>query len=90
MQYFLFFSTILAPVGLATLTSNPVLWKVGQTVSTTSGPVNGHPASNAKGVSEYLGIPYAKPPVGELRFEVPEPYLSKSELRGNKFVSCSK
>lgn len=39
-------------------------WTVGQTVQTSSGPVNGHPAGTAKQVSEYLGIPYALSPVG--------------------------
>ena len=35
-------------------------------VETTSGKVSGHEKS---GVLEYLGIPYAKPPVGNLRFK---------------------
>jgi hypothetical protein len=36
-------------------------WNVGRLVRTTSGCVTGHPAPNASHVSEYLGIPYAKP-----------------------------
>lgn len=44
-------------------------------MKTLSGKVKGHvvetPASDS--VQEYLGIPYAKPPVGELRFANPEP-----------------
>jgi hypothetical protein len=35
-------------------------WTVGQAVWTTSGTVTGHPASKRPGVSEYLGIPFAK------------------------------
>lgn len=46
-------------------------WNIGQTVSTTSGPVQGHAASDASQVSEYLGIPFAQPPTGRLRFEPP-------------------
>lgn len=33
-------------------------FSVGQTVQTTSGPVQGHCASGRPDVSEYLGIPY--------------------------------
>ena len=45
-------------------------WQVGQEVSTTSGRVKGHAATWAgnEEVSEYLGIPYATPPLGALRF----------------------
>ncbi|KAH9437411.1 hypothetical protein MCOR02_001068 [Pyricularia oryzae] len=39
---------------------------------TTNGRVIGHVASNTSCVVEYLGIPYAKPPVGQLRFAAPE------------------
>lgn len=49
-------------------------WSVGQTVLKISGPVEGHAASVAKQVSEYLDIPYALPPVGELRFRSPVRY----------------
>ncbi|KAK5995384.1 Para-nitrobenzyl esterase-like protein [Cladobotryum mycophilum] len=42
------------------------------TVSTSNGPVTGHLASNSSCVVEYLGIPYAKPPVGDLRFAPPQ------------------
>lgn len=44
-------------------------------VQTTSGVVKGHsatwPAQNA--VMEFLGIPYAQPPLGALRFQAPQP-----------------
>lgn len=42
------------------------------TVQTTNGAVIGHPAFNASSVVEYLGIPYAQPPVGALRFAPPQ------------------
>ncbi|MFD4371953.1 carboxylesterase/lipase family protein [Streptomyces sp. NPDC058486] len=43
----------------------------GPLVTTTRGPVRGE--RRADGTCRFLGIPYAKPPVGELRFAAPEP-----------------
>ncbi|RDL39412.1 uncharacterized protein BP5553_03752 [Venustampulla echinocandica] len=67
-------------------------WKVGQTVQTSSGPVSGHAATNSKnnsGVSEYLGIPFAQPPVGDLRFAAPVKYAGNSSINGTSFgPSC--
>lgn len=57
-------------------------------VGTTSGIVTGHPAPNASLVSEYLGIPYAKPPVGSLRFAPPVAYVNPGgRVDGSNFVS---
>lgn len=63
-------------------------WTVGQTVYTQGGPVTGHAASSAKNVSTYLGIPYAKPPIGDLRFAPPKGYYNHTPIDGSKFV-CS-
>ncbi|KAH6657018.1 carboxylesterase [Truncatella angustata] len=60
-------------------------WKIGQVVATSSGPVTGHDAGNSTGVSEYLGIPYAQPPVGELRFQPPVAYKNNSTISGASF-----
>jgi len=46
------------------------------TVVTHSGPVRG---KNADGVNIFLGIPYAKPPIGPLRFLAPQPCDSWTE-----------
>ncbi|MFE5796340.1 carboxylesterase/lipase family protein [Streptomyces sp. NPDC056503] len=43
----------------------------GPLAATTRGPVRGE--RRADGTYRFLGIPYAKPPVGELRFAAPEP-----------------
>jgi len=55
---------------------------IGQPVNTTSGLVHGHPAPNASSVSEYLGIPFAIPPVRERRFTAPERYYGNGNLSG--------
>jgi hypothetical protein len=62
-------------------------WTIAQTVNTDSGSVVGHAAPNATEVSEYLGIPFAQPPVGELRFAAPLRYSGNSEIDASKFVS---
>ena len=62
-------------------------WTVGRRVETTSGPVEGHAAPNATDVSEYLGIPYAKPPIDGLRFQPPVRYEGSSTINGTNFVS---
>lgn len=43
-------------------------------VETSSGFIVGHEALNASNVAEYLGIPYAQPPLGDLRFAAPVPF----------------
>lgn len=53
------------------------------TVQTESGKVVGkiETLSLGKPVYAYLGIPYAEPPVGKLRFAAPEPAKPWSEIR---------
>ena len=61
-------------------------WSIGQLVKTTSGEVKGHPSSWKPTVSEYLGIPYAQPPVGHLRWAAPKPFSSNNKpLEAAKF-----
>lgn len=62
-----------------------VKWTPGQVVKTTSGAVTGRESKWQEGVSEYLGIPYAKPPVGDLRFAAPAAYHSFASVNGTAF-----
>jgi hypothetical protein len=65
-------------------------WYVGQAVRTTSGTVVGHAAKGAPQVSEYLGIPFAAAPVGNLRFAAPQPYRNDGGmLVAANFVSLA-
>jgi cholinesterase len=61
-------------------------WKIGQQVSTTSGQVIGGRASTGSEVSGYFGIPYAKPPVGDLRFAPPEKFEGNGIINATSFV----
>jgi hypothetical protein len=87
MKHLSFYTStvVLAAIPLTAVFAHPT-WIVGQTVRTTSGPVDGHAASVASGVSEYLGIPYAQPPVGGLRFQPPVRYKGTRKLNGKDFV----
>jgi len=87
-----FNSTLAAAVllpGAAWSLVAPRAWSVGQTVRTTSGLLHGQAAEGAPQVSEYLGIPYAKPPVGSLRFQPPQKYCSRKEFNATRFVSAA-
>ena len=58
----------------------------GSPVNTSSGAVTGHAATNRSQVLEYLGIPYAQPPVGQLRFAPPQPYSSSTPFNASSYV----
>src|SRR5690348_9309583 len=55
------------------------------TVSTTNGAVTGHVAPDTGCVYEYLGVPYARPPVGDLRFAAPAPIDTKADYVAANF-----
>jgi carboxylesterase type B len=62
-------------------------FKIGQTVKTTSGDLTGQPSSWKPQVSEYLGIRYAEPPVGKLRFAAPIAIkVASKALNATKYV----
>ena len=60
---------------------------IGASVHTSSGLIEGHAAPRRAEVSEYLGIPYASPPIGDLRFAAPVAYHSKERVHANAYVS---
>ncbi|KAJ5085251.1 Carboxylesterase type B [Penicillium argentinense] len=70
----------------------PAVWagQVGATVKTTSGRIQGHVAERKPAVSEYLGIPYAAAPIGDLRFAAPVSYRSNgSTIHAHSYsVDC--
>ncbi|KAJ4258047.1 hypothetical protein NW762_008187 [Fusarium torreyae] len=55
------------------------------TVATSNGPITGHLADNSTCVVEYLGIPYAKPPINELRFAPPKRFNSTKPYKAEKY-----
>lgn len=57
--------------------SNPVEYDADFAVKTRTGIYVGE---EYKGVNVYFGIPYAKPPVGKLRWKAPEPLPSSQEV----------
>jgi para-nitrobenzyl esterase len=57
-------------------------FKGGPTVNTTDGPVRGFVR---EGVRTFLGIPYAAPPVGDLRWMPPEPAEPHALLDATEF-----
>ncbi|KAF5015042.1 hypothetical protein F66182_13769, partial [Fusarium sp. NRRL 66182] len=58
--------------GAPTTTESPgSLVGDGLLVNTSSGPIQGFFNQTAPDVRQFLGIPFAEPPVGDLRFEKP-------------------
>lgn len=48
-------------------------------VVTSNGRITGHVAPGMRKTAEFLGIPYAQPPVGEFRFAKPLPPKGKTD-----------
>ena len=72
------------------LTNGQKGWTVGNAVKTTSGTVIGQASHWKPGVSEYLGIPFAKPPEGDLRWAPPQAITDSSKvINATKYVRCT-
>lgn len=59
---------------------------VGSEVQTTSGLVKGHVGPLRPEVFEYLGVPYASPPLGDLRFAAPIGLNSTQTILAESYV----
>ncbi|KAK4991545.1 hypothetical protein LTR50_001739 [Elasticomyces elasticus] len=81
---------ILLPI--SAFVSSVACWGVhsdGLTIQTTSGLVRGFINETAPNVRQFLGIPYAEPPVGQLRFAPPKPKQHGGSLDATAFgPSC--
>jgi hypothetical protein len=88
MQIFTAFTTLFLSLASASpqIQYKECNFTVGQIVETSSGSVAGHAAALYPEVSEYLGIPYAQAPVGDLRFAAPVKYTGSSILNGSAYV----
>lgn len=56
-------------------------------VTTANGKVTGHLAPHVRNTVEYLGIPYAQPPVGDLRFAASVAPQGRKDLIAADWVS---
>ena len=54
-------------------------------VSTSSGDLKGHIANKGSNVTEFLGIPFAEPPVGSLRFSPPQQYKHEGVVDADEY-----
>ena len=72
----LFAATGTAPEAIAADHASPI-------VRTTEGPVQGFVRN---GVDQFLGIPYAAPPIGDLRWQPPKPHAAWTQtLNATRF-----
>ncbi|KAF2032736.1 carboxylesteras-like protein [Setomelanomma holmii] len=61
-----------------------------ENVETQNGRITGHRSPKVKDVWEYLGVLYAQPPLGDLRFAAPQTYKSKGPYtRLTRSSDCS-
>ena len=73
---YLYTFTLFSAVFISSITDQKFFTgKSGIYTETKLGTIKGRLAKSPQGtdVEEYLGIPFAKPPVGELRYSDPEP-----------------
>lgn len=75
--------TLLVAASIPGMAASPVP-EGGPTVNTTDGPVRG---SVKNEVDTFLGIPYAAPPVGDLRWMPPQPSKQHALLSATEFAN---
>jgi hypothetical protein len=66
--------------------SSAALFSYFETINTTNGNVIGHRVATSGDVWEYLGIPYARPPLGPLRFAAPQRSNHTGTYNATSFV----
>ncbi|KAH7088952.1 carboxylesteras-like protein [Paraphoma chrysanthemicola] len=74
-------TTWLCAVNLALAAPKPSF----ETVETENGRITGHRSPKGGDVWEYLGVPYAQPPLGNLRFAAPQKYTVKKAYTAANF-----
>lgn len=79
---FLAFALLIS--SLLSVTAAQQAWTPGQRVKTTSGQVVGMSSPKVPGVSQYLGIPFAQPPVGANRWVKPLNFSTTTEIKATK------
>ena len=60
----------------------PALAAAATSVSISAGKINGGFCETAHDTVFFKGIPFAEPPIGDLRFEAPKPYNGKFPEEG--------
>lgn len=70
----------------------PAFAAAASSVSINAGKINGGRCESSEGTVFFKGIPFAEPPVGDLRFEAPKPYNQKFPEEGlnatTSAISC--
>jgi carboxylesterase type B len=85
----MYWKSVLAWSFLTALASGADALATNGPVNTTSGLVKGHASHLRPAVSEYLGIRYAKPAKGDLRFAAPVPVERRPGVfNATQFVSA--
>jgi carboxylesterase type B len=74
------FSTLCFSAILKLVQGVSVSLQDGLTVDTSSGQLQGFVDQTASDVRQFLGIPYAKPPIGQLRFAPPQDVVLSSAI----------
>ena len=75
---------VAASLASASVAAEPVPGSTSITVATDRGPVTG---GSTPAMNTFLGIPYAAPPVGPLRWRAPQSPAAWTKLRATKFAS---
>ncbi|KAF3020939.1 hypothetical protein E8E14_005200 [Neopestalotiopsis sp. 37M] len=76
-------------IGTAAVSSCGTSGSASLSVTTTSGQLTGTINATSPNVRQFLGIPYAEPPVGALRFQPPVRYTSEEAINTTAFApSC--